>query len=59
VGRSHDEVVAYRARYQAELGFEEPERPLQGEDWFGPFPEDTPDPLPAPALPHTRMRPRG
>ncbi len=59
VGRSHDEVVAYRARYQAELGFEAPDQPLQGEEWFGPFPDGTPDPLPAPALPHTRMRPRG
>ena len=59
VGRSHEEVVAFRARYQAELGFEEPERPLEGEAWFGPFPDGTPDPLPAPALPRTRMRPRG
>jgi redox-sensitive bicupin YhaK (pirin superfamily) len=59
VGRSHEEVVAYRARYQAELGFEEAEQPLDGEDWFGPFPDGTPDPLPAPALPHTRMKPRG
>ena len=59
VGRSHEEVVAYRARYQAELGFEEPEQPLDGEAWFGPFPDGTPDPLPAPALPHTRMKPRG
>ena len=57
VGRSHDEVTAYRARYQAELGFESGD--VEGEGWFGPFPEDTPDPLPAPALPHTRMRPRG
>jgi redox-sensitive bicupin YhaK (pirin superfamily) len=59
VGRTHDEVVDYRARYQAELGFEEPAQPLQGESWFGPFPENTPDPLPAPALPHARMRARG
>jgi redox-sensitive bicupin YhaK (pirin superfamily) len=59
VGRSHEEVADFRARYQAELGFEEPDRPLEGEEWFGPVPEDTPDPLPAPALPRTRMRPRG
>ncbi len=62
VGRSHEEVAAYRARYQAELGFEErPEwlPPVDGDGWFGPFPDGTPDPLPAPALPHTRIRPRG
>jgi redox-sensitive bicupin YhaK (pirin superfamily) len=57
VGRSHEEVASYRARYQAELGFESGD--VAGEEWFGPFPDDTPDPLPAPALPHTRMRPRG
>ena len=59
VGRSHEEVVAYRARYQAELGFEGGPGDVDGEGWFGPFPDGTPDPLPAPALPHTRMRPRG
>ena len=59
VGRSHEEVVAFRERYQAELGFEEPPDPLTGEEWFGPFPDGTPDPLPAPALPRSRMRPRG
>jgi redox-sensitive bicupin YhaK (pirin superfamily) len=57
VGRTHKEIVDYRARYQAELGFEG--AAVDGEEWFGPFPEGTPDPLPAPALPHTRMRPRG
>ena len=54
--------AGFQARYQAELGFEPPEDgsgPGSGEEWFGPFPEGTPDPLPAPALPHTRMRPRG
>lgn len=59
VGRSHDEVVAFRARYQAELGFEDPVEPLDGGQWFGPFPDGTPDPLPAPALPRSRMKPRG
>ncbi len=63
VGRSHEEIVQFRARYQAELGFEpaapDSTEPGSDEEWFGPFPSGTPDPLPAPALPHTRMRPRG
>ena len=65
VGRSHEEIVEFRARYQAELGFEPAQdtqdgaEPGSDEEWFGPFPEGTPDPLPAPALPHTRMQPRG
>ena len=56
VGRSHDEIATFRQRYQAELGFEpagaEPD-PL-----FGQFPTGEPDPLPAPALPNVRLRPR-
>jgi redox-sensitive bicupin YhaK (pirin superfamily) len=68
VGRSHEEIAEFRARYQAELGFEpapdgledlDGSGPGSDEGWFGPFPEGTPDPLPAPALPHTRMKPRG
>ncbi|WP_156760856.1 pirin family protein [Microbacterium karelineae] len=55
VGRSHDEIVDFRRRYQAELGFEngDAEDPL-----FGSFPAGQPDPLPAPALPNARLRPR-
>lgn len=59
VGRTHDEIVEYRRRYQAELGFEpaDPQdadkRPL-----FGEFPEWQPAPLPAPPLPTTRLKPR-
>ncbi|MFJ3956748.1 pirin family protein [Arthrobacter sp. NPDC090010] len=59
VGRSHEEIVEYRRRYQAELGFEETDpddagkRPL-----FGTFPPGQPTALPAPVLPNSRLRPR-
>lgn len=68
IGRTHDEVVAYRALYQHELGFEGPPSEellaaggvsLRDPQRFGPYPEGEPDPLPAPPLPTTRMRPRG
>ncbi|SJN33469.1 pirin-related protein [Microbacterium esteraromaticum] len=60
VGRSHDEIVEYRRRYQAELGFE----PVDPQDadkpaLFGPFAAGQRAPLPAPALPSVRLRPRG
>jgi len=55
VGRSHDEIVEFRERYQAEMGFDPGDRtdPL-----FGDFPSGQPDPLPAPVLPNARLRPR-
>jgi quercetin 2,3-dioxygenase len=61
VGRSHEEVVGYRAQWQAEIGAEDrpdiasggPEGPR-----FGTFPAGEPAPLPAPALPNARLRPR-
>ncbi len=60
VGRHHDEIVEFRRRYQAELGFE-PEDP--GDEGtaplFGDFPAGQPAPIPAPVLPLTRLRPRG
>ncbi len=94
VGRSHEEIAAWRAAYQAEMGFEAPEAgsplhdagpsgpapgspagaPVSGErldetighsyadgrtfPQFGDFPTGTPAPLPAPALPTVRMKPR-
>jgi redox-sensitive bicupin YhaK (pirin superfamily) len=59
VGRSHDEIVEYRRRYQAELGFE-PADPVDADKpaLFGEFPPGQPPPLPAPLLPNSRMRPR-
>ena len=66
VGRSHDEVVAHRAAWQAEIGAEPAAAPAGGiypdgvpYPRFGPFPEGYPAPLPAPALPNARLRPRG
>lgn len=58
-GRSHDEVVEFRRRYQAELGFE-PEHPedIGKPRLFGDFPADQPRPLPAPPLPNVRLKPR-
>lgn len=59
IGRTHDEVVEYRRRYQAELGFEEANPLDQGKPpLFGPYPANTPPPLPAPVLPLTRLLPR-
>ncbi|WP_022872747.1 pirin family protein [Nesterenkonia alba] len=113
VGRSHEEIAAYRAAYQSEMGFEAPDdasplkgqipaettslqeraahadgtqhqvdvepgalgEPLSGQlrdqlrgaqysdgrpfPQFGDFPPGQHPPLPAPALPNTRMKPRG
>lgn len=59
IGRTHEEVVEYRRRYQAELGFEEPDARDAGKaPLFGPYPADTPPPLPAPVMPLTRLLPR-
>jgi redox-sensitive bicupin YhaK (pirin superfamily) len=66
VGRTHEEVAAYRDAWQAEIG-EEAGTPPEGGTYpdgapyprFGPFPEDTPAALPAPALPNVQLRPRG
>lgn len=67
VGRTHEEIVAYRKDYMVEMGFEE----RSAEDAvgdsseyddaglrFGTFPPNEPAPLPAPALPNIRIKPR-
>ncbi|GGC91302.1 hypothetical protein GCM10011512_17960 [Tersicoccus solisilvae] len=65
VGRTHEEVVAYRSAWQAEIGAEPPDpapSPDTGDgpaERFGPYPAGHPAPLPAPALPTVRLRPRG
>ncbi|GAA2002617.1 pirin family protein [Brevibacterium samyangense] len=68
IGRTHEEIVAYREAWMAEIGRESvPELPDPGETYadgtafprFGTFPADTPAPLPAPVLPNVRIRPRG
>ncbi|PJJ45441.1 hypothetical protein ATK23_2713 [Glutamicibacter mysorens] len=55
VGRTHEEVLAFRAQWQAEIGAEPGDA---SENRFGPFPPNTPAALPAPALPTVRLRPR-
>ncbi|NKX55633.1 pirin family protein [Arthrobacter mobilis] len=60
VGRSHEEVVQYRANWQAQIGAEPPGPPLPAaQSQFGTVTGNTMDPLPAPALPNARLRPRG
>jgi quercetin 2,3-dioxygenase len=66
IGRTHEEVVAYRAAWQAEIGAERASPPSGGAypdgasyPRFGPFPQVTPAPLPAPVLPNAQLRPRG
>src|SRR5699024_3676927 len=72
VGRTHEEVVQFRARYQAEIGVELPlsEAPSAAvarergglaadDEQFGPFAPHTPEALPAPQLPNGHLRSRG
>ncbi|MEV0104725.1 pirin family protein [Nocardia sp. NPDC050799] len=59
VGRHHDEIVEYRRRYQAELGFEPADpRDAGKRALFGEFPPGRQPPLPAPTLPNSRLLPR-
>ena len=53
IGRDHDEVVAARARWQAEIA--DPDGPAPG---FGRVPGHPHAPLPAPPMPELRLRPR-
>jgi redox-sensitive bicupin YhaK (pirin superfamily) len=66
VGRSHEEIVAYRAAWQAEIDVDPAPEPDNGTypdgapyPRFGPFPDGMPAPLPAPTLPTVQLRPRG
>ena len=64
VGRSHEEIVAFRDQWQAEIGAGDGSGAATpagaGPDLrFGPFPPGQPAALPAPALPNARIRPRG
>lgn len=52
IGRTHEEIEEYRAAYQHEITTGEVGR-------FGPFPEGTPEAIPAPKLPNAHLRPRG
>ncbi|HIZ99027.1 MAG TPA: pirin family protein [Candidatus Janibacter merdipullorum] len=59
VGRSHEDVVAAREQWMAEIADGADPDPVTGGERFGPFAEGQPAPLPAPALPGGRLRPRG
>ncbi|MGP9539735.1 pirin family protein [Brachybacterium sp. AOP43-C2-M15] len=72
VARTHEEIAAFRGRYQAEIGHElsldqAPIAPIVREraglsaedEQFGPFAAHTPAALPAPMLPNGRLRSRG
>ncbi|WP_193103368.1 pirin family protein [Brachybacterium sp. FME24] len=72
VGRTHEEIEQFRARYQAEIGVEHQledtpiaeiarERGGLGphDEQFGPFAPHTPEAIPAPMLPNGRLRSRG
>ncbi|MFS0885600.1 pirin family protein [Aeromicrobium sp. 179-A 4D2 NHS] len=59
IGRSHEEIEAFRATYQAEMGFDGSPGDDVADLQFGTFPPHQPAPIPAPALPTTRLRPRG
>ncbi|MGO0575535.1 pirin family protein [Ornithinimicrobium panacihumi] len=52
IGRSHDDIVRAREQWQAELGHDADGR-------FGAFDYPGGESLPAPALPHVTLRPRG
>lgn len=51
IGRTHEEIVEYRERWQQARRGESPA--------FGPFPEQWQHTLPAPELPNARLRQRG
>jgi hypothetical protein len=54
IGRSHEDVVQFRAEWQRDV--------IDGEDpagRFGAIPDFPGSPLPAPELPTVRLKPRG
>ncbi len=53
VGRTHEDIAAYREAWQAEIA-----AGPATVGRFGPFPEGEPDALPAPPLPNVRIKPR-
>ena len=59
IGRSHDEIVEYRANWQAEIGAS-PAEPPNGAlpTQFGLPAGDPLPPIPAPGLPNVTLRPR-
>lgn len=59
IGRNHDEIVEFRRRYHAEMGFEPTDQhDLGQEELFGRFPDGQRAPLPAPVMPSSKLLPR-
>jgi hypothetical protein len=55
IGRSHEEIAAYRERWQAERAASGPADQRR----YGTFPAEWEHTIPAPELPNARLRPRG
>ncbi|KLL10644.1 MULTISPECIES: pirin family protein [Protofrankia] len=55
IGRTFEEIVAYRAQWQHERAHQERNEPSR----YGRFPNQWRETLPAPELPNGRLRPRG
>ena len=55
IGRSHEEVVAFREEWQRQRADPTPRAPGR----YGAFPDAWQHTLPAPELPNVRLRPRG
>ncbi len=55
IGRTHEEVAAYRAEWEHERTQQEPDAPSR----YGRFPGQWTETLPAPELPHARLKHRG
>ncbi|HEX4060416.1 MAG TPA: pirin-like C-terminal cupin domain-containing protein [Streptosporangiaceae bacterium] len=58
IGRSHDDIAAYRSAWQAEIAAIRPAG-AAGPDPFGLPPGDPFPPIPAPPLPNATLRLRG
>ncbi len=54
IGRSHDEIVEARRQWTEEIA-----TPELAERRYGSIPDEPLPPLPAPEMPHVRLRPRG
>ena len=55
IGRSHEEIIEFRERWQAEI---DPSHQARDTDMFGLATDDPRPPLPAPMLPNARIKHR-
>jgi hypothetical protein len=58
IGRSHEEIVAFRANWQARIGAALAGAAAADPEQFGLPVGDTLPPIPAPPLPNVTLRPR-